>query len=629
MTTVMSEKATIAPSRVKARSGCLRCKQRKIKCDETRPHCNQCTRRQYECPGYKRPLKWSSKYEIVRAGDGQAKRSKRGSLSDCVSGNRERLLQGDPSATGVSETEYPSLPTAPVTAQAEALSLESAASCTGDITSFVYAEVPDSNFHTINTDVDTSTGPFQDCFTGGFTQWPDLTTLPEPPLEDDDTRISRHYFSEVCHINSCFDSHRNHFRVEVGSMMSTHPLIYHCILSMSAAHLATKRRDLVTTALDHRTRAISCLTEEITKAKTTGNDRSPASDSDLKVLLASILLGTTEGWHTPSSLGITHLHGARVLFKRWLSRTPELSNSSSAYASRVNSFMVGIMAYWEAVSSFVTHQPLDTLSYLDGFSDQSGISCIYPNPWSGICTPMFISLAKAGTLSRQRSFLRRLSLTGASRHLRDELHADLVTQARETEKFVQGYRIPCQAQIGGTDDERTPVAHLQQIAQIYRLSTLVELYRVFPELLGKGAHTSRVSDQVIALATGTLTLIQSLPFTSGVNCLFTIPLLIAGSTLQPQTRADGGVDESPVWGNIGTELLAICGQEQVCLHWRAVARERLRAVYDYVGMGAVCCALEILERVWQRADTASEIGAVEFVQWTDVMTEERLEALFG
>ena len=38
----------------------------RLKCDETRPACNQCTSRNVICPGYQAPVRWSSKYEVLR-----------------------------------------------------------------------------------------------------------------------------------------------------------------------------------------------------------------------------------------------------------------------------------------------------------------------------------------------------------------------------------------------------------------------------------------------------------------------------------------------------------------------------------------------------------------------------------
>jgi len=38
--------------------GCVTCKAKRLKCDETKPTCQQCHKRQVECGGYKKDFKW-------------------------------------------------------------------------------------------------------------------------------------------------------------------------------------------------------------------------------------------------------------------------------------------------------------------------------------------------------------------------------------------------------------------------------------------------------------------------------------------------------------------------------------------------------------------------------------------
>jgi hypothetical protein len=42
----------------KVRTGCSTCKQRKVKCDETRPECLRCTKAGKLCGGYEEPKPW-------------------------------------------------------------------------------------------------------------------------------------------------------------------------------------------------------------------------------------------------------------------------------------------------------------------------------------------------------------------------------------------------------------------------------------------------------------------------------------------------------------------------------------------------------------------------------------------
>ncbi|KAH7398965.1 fungal-specific transcription factor domain-containing protein [Phaeosphaeria sp. MPI-PUGE-AT-0046c] len=42
----------------KSRNGCITCKGKRLKCDETKPTCKQCARRSVACGGYKKDFKW-------------------------------------------------------------------------------------------------------------------------------------------------------------------------------------------------------------------------------------------------------------------------------------------------------------------------------------------------------------------------------------------------------------------------------------------------------------------------------------------------------------------------------------------------------------------------------------------
>ena len=41
-------------------AGCVTCKQKRLKCDEAKPTCQQCTKRNVDCGGYKKDFKWRS-----------------------------------------------------------------------------------------------------------------------------------------------------------------------------------------------------------------------------------------------------------------------------------------------------------------------------------------------------------------------------------------------------------------------------------------------------------------------------------------------------------------------------------------------------------------------------------------
>lgn len=279
--------------------GCLHCKQRKIKCDETLPQCNQCTRKALDCPGYVRPLKWSSKYETWNSNDTpkEVPRDLNRSVRHLTNNAKEH------------DNVLPQTPT-------DLAYVEGSSSVERGPASTSYHQN-----HTINTnsseadisfDPDKLLEPF--LFSRSSTEnllfdttmqgqsidiatlWDDLLA-PFPQItEDRCTRLSRHYFSTVCRINCCFDSSKNLFRVWVAESMHSCPLLYHCILSMSASHLAViQQSDLVPVALEHRAEAMSRLGTEILGVDLHSNLKPHSSFEGIsRALVSCILLGMTD-----------------------------------------------------------------------------------------------------------------------------------------------------------------------------------------------------------------------------------------------------------------------------------------------------------------------------------------------
>lgn len=310
----------------------------------------------------------------------------------------------------------------------------------------------------------------------------------------------------------------------------------------------------------------------------------------------------------------------------------------------MESFTIGIMAYWEAMASFILNQSLDTIAYMDCFNYPDYTASYQPNPWTGICTALFIYLARTGTLGRQRSMVQRLTLETATAGVKEFLDYGLMQRAYVLERQILEYRPPDQRQINDTGDPRTPVSHLIQIAQIYRLAVLLQLYQSFPELLEVGFDGTVHYDtrnnallSMLAMSSSILTLIATIPRTSGVNCVLTLPLIIAGSTLQQTAHCvpdvTPGLSSRDI---IAAELLAIHNQDSVISYWRDFVRERITAVHQYVGVVAITRGLEILEKVWAQADLKSVLSnplmgslSTSLVLWPDVMADERLETILG
>jgi hypothetical protein len=461
----------------------------------------------------------------------------------------------------------------------------------------------------------------------------ELRSLPsQMHTEDKSLILTNHYFTNVCPINSCFDSHQNPFRSFVGTLMASSSLVYNIVMTVSASHLCHKDKEMTSLAFRYRQNAISLLAKG--RASEKGN---------LEALLGSILLGMTASWQDAASLGLAHLVGARTLFKKWS------TESCNDCPPRSISFVVGIMAYWEAMASFLTAESPETLQYLTKFCDQEHRDdIVFPNPWTGISTTLFIYTAQAGALCRQNRVMRALSVSIASTTALDELYSKQTSEAVELEQLILRYSPPNSKCVEDSGDGLTSIHHLQCLAQVYRFAALLQLYMTFPSLLRKeyqaesspkaGHYRQMVQEtpegKIIAMAVMVLNLVSSVPESSGVGVLMSLPLIIAGSALQKShglVPAHKNAEDRR--SRIEHEMLSLHCSDHMLSHWRSLTLIKLRSLHDRVGLGAIRRAMQILEAVWLRADLSvsanDHISEAISIHWMDVMTEERLESVFG
>ncbi|KAF2199339.1 hypothetical protein GQ43DRAFT_119152 [Delitschia confertaspora ATCC 74209] len=69
----------------KSRNGCITCKAKRLKCDETKPSCQQCARRSVTCGGYKKDFKWRPFEEASFTGKASSAKNRKAAASSPVS----------------------------------------------------------------------------------------------------------------------------------------------------------------------------------------------------------------------------------------------------------------------------------------------------------------------------------------------------------------------------------------------------------------------------------------------------------------------------------------------------------------------------------------------------------------
>lgn len=241
----------------------------RVKCDEQQPSCHRCVKVGVCCPGYGQRIKWSTKHE------------RRPPQSSSATKSHIGVSDPSPLQPGTHEARYVSTYTSSMRIAKNDCERSS----------------PVAHTRAVSL-VDTST-PMRNPV-GNET----FTTLYTPT--DRQSFMLNHYFVVICQVISNFDSAANPFRIEVSSMLNTSPLLYHCILSLSAAHLHQNDTGQANISLQYQTEAISNLSKQLEetsgfKSKEPGTTHAGSSGNRISrslvvkddVLLGAILLGMT------------------------------------------------------------------------------------------------------------------------------------------------------------------------------------------------------------------------------------------------------------------------------------------------------------------------------------------------
>ncbi|KAK1639402.1 fungal-specific transcription factor domain-containing protein [Colletotrichum phormii] len=458
--------------------------------------------------------------------------------------------------------------------------------------------------------------------------------------------------SRICHVLSSFDSLHNPFRSEVPRLFNQSPLLLYCVLSMSAAHLyPNEESKVVDVPLQLQTKAISYLAGQLpTPPHTNGLEvsiyRAPKVDkvvgADIKddVLLGTIILGMISAWHDVSSTGLMHLRGSRELFKAWMSSS-HLDTTTQRLMSGTQNFVVSSMVYWEAMSSFITDQDPNALSYPDAFCHHHPPRSLQtrPCPWTGVETVTFIYLAKTATLVRRLRALGRLGLCGRGEDVRNTSYSDLLQRAVNLKEEISMLETPDVGSVTDSGDIFTPPGHLITMEQCYRMAALLELYRAFPELsetqLSRGYAgldaVAKAGGQVEGISNLALTILRTMeeiPVTSGTVSTQLLPLIIAGSVLGPESGEDTTSE--------GFEFMCTAGTAAEVAGWRDFVRMRTRWLYQLIRLKPVRHGLLILEEVWACLDETNDANRADDTKpdnkschWIDAMEEKGLETMLG
>ncbi|KAJ9483042.1 hypothetical protein VN97_g10375 [Penicillium thymicola] len=607
--------------RPKSRGGCQRCKQRRRRCDEAKPSCQECTKRGHTCPGYqKQSLQWRYVFKgseepalpVESPDTGESEFSRVNNPIQEEKENPQDEIQN------IWDTAYPNL----------------------------FDQLPD----------------FDEPTDAWFYTEPDSSgvALAKPDAELDGLSILRqrlantsvpsfliqlpvmlvqYYFHTVCNQWSSFDCPLNPFRTIISRLWSRNAAIYFAIQSMSAASLANDFPTMRAIGIQTQQQAIACLNNSFQKGDT--------QTKDDEYFLALLMIGSTTGWHDASDLGLPYLRAAQ---DHLLRQERQCKNANSTLAKQHPLFKQCLL-WWNLLAAFVAEESpiLDVENSIENSDTDLSVYLVdgqvLPHPWTGslrYSLGLFYRTARvvraARTSRRRRPADLDPTLIDLS-SMAEELELRQKAEQLEDRILFTGFSFYC----GPVDigDTNTPPSHFLTLAEAYRCTALLQIYHVFPDILEERLRSNQtadgedsipalflllfpiavewsscsVEDARHTLALHIVSLLEQLPSTSGTKVMQPIVLACISSDLVFSSGSVLGATENaiPSLNTLDVEIAQARRKVKMRMSELILILPKLPMQRIY----------NVVHETWDRADS----GLEEF--WLDVMLDLNLETIMG
>jgi hypothetical protein len=599
-----------------------------LKCDESKPYCGRCTRLGVQCPGFSRPLKWSTEHEkhgkailddaskmVEPLDDVFAASLSTPNAGDCafasflhpafVSGIKTVAQQGD------EEMDFDAmLRNVNDDPRGEwLLQLSPTAHDISRPTALSQSQQGIDGFRRTSRTL-------QSLITARKSDIP-------KSIVDESSELLQYYFKEVPQMvritkyasltdtltNSQFavyDSQKNPFRATVSSLFSQSLAINYIAQSMAAACLIEVHPRFGKVGQTLRSNAMDLLQRE--------------TKLDYKSMLALLMLGGTTSWHDNRNLGIECFN----LVRR---RLHEIAESGDLMPNDNNFlFFHEALVYWEMLLVYAT----DAKDLLEVDGQEFDLHEMHPfrrvpHPWTGVARDTIKTVQKVGRLVRaQRTRAKGPAFTTMASI---DQWKKALAEARALEEALLNAEHLKEDEVLNPEDSVTPVWHLTSLAEVYRLVGLIQIYKVFPDLLSERlavdepfdiatddqwlselgqiprANTAtRNAGWLTSLALEALGLLEKLSLDSGTRDFQPFLLVACSSELVcPDPGENGGGLNSP------SSFSEVSAKRKFVL-------DRLASFLRILPPKPIRVCLGLVKETWRRMDDGEKS-----VYWMDVM----------
>lgn len=567
----------LLPSKsIRARSliiaGCISCKARRVKCDETKPSCNQCTRRRLTCGGYRKDIKWRPVEidEPIRAHRLQNHVKspieqppttedfswiRLGPLDGSEEATFQSSLSSDLSAWPLSDMVHfdflaPSYDNSPPWDSFSSL-LPVELTCRDTGPPAVNTSIEDMAESIGSIEVGSSQEDFYlnvDRFRQSSLSSP---TGRQPTLTlcqglyhgaDSPEGIAGLFHQQTCYILSIQDEpSKNPWSAVIWPLVKDSQALFHALAAMTCFHISKTKPRMRNQGLAHAQCSTRALAADVS-----------AGTIQIDVAVAATLaLGFAETWdYQRSSTGLYHIKGAKILLQQALS-----SHVSSPDAmdppSRLK-FLTNTWIYMDVMARLTSDSGSPPDPELPSLYDMQYLwpTRLELDPLMGYAGTLFPLIGRVADLVAQ------IRARGSKRN-----SPAIVSQAITLRREAEGWTSPINLE--QVDSPTSSMSDAIQTAEAYRWSTLLLLQEAVPELPNLSSVGELAAKILVYLAT---TLVES-----RTTIVQMFPLMVAGS-----------------------DAAEVEDREFVRRRWKAMSKRMITGLVDR--------CLEVTEEVWRRRD---------------------------
>jgi len=430
-------------------------------------------------------------------------------------------------------------------------------------------------------------------------------------LTHQSSELISYYFKEVPGVYSMYDSQKNPFRSAVSNAFSHSLVVNLAAQSMAAGFLVEAHPRFAAIGRRLRKEALEQIQKE------------PSSTS-YNAMLALSMFGPTGNWIEAFDLGIP--------FYNLMRDRVDAARTSGVLGDEAYHFFEEALVFWEMNLSFAVDddviRPGPTLPDSHSLMPSNKRMA---HPWTGVAGEVVQIVSDIGRLVRaHRSRMRKQNFV--TQACLDLLNRDLVV-ARDLERRILAYQSPDESSVVDLEDATTSVQHLTTLAEVYRYAGILQLYRVFPDLLAdRLADEDAASNQwpatsqsiqtpvprdagkwLSAFAIEALRLMETVPLESGTRDFQPFLLVLCASELTCEDIHSAGTSED----GMSAAFL------DVVMH-RKFVLDRLTTCLRLLPPKPVRVCIDIVKETWRRIDAGQKE-----VYWLDVMMEKGWETIMA